>query len=214
MIADERKKGYNVRMNIEIDKIKNIAIYLSQKIDKLYYTKFLKLLYYLDFISVQETGKPITNDTYFHLTYGPIPSFIKDNIDLLDASAKKIKSDLLKGPDGESFSEESIFENSIELKSVEGSNGNILKPVDGVSFDQNQISSYEKTLLDDLIEQFKDLSTKSIVDKTHNEPPYLQTTPNNRIDYEMAFQLNIKDILPKRSFSFDKEFSLSRFKTS
>ena len=181
-------------MNLEIEKIRNIAIYLAEKIPNLYITKFLKLFYYLDFIAVQEVGNPVTNDTYFALPYGPIPSFIKDQISMLDDAQRVAEAALMKDPTTEValYNGAGIFENYIKL---EKDDGIIVKPIK--EFDPTKLSGYEKKLLDDIIETFRDMSVKDIVIKTHTEPPYAQTASNNIIDYRMAFQMNIKDILPK-----------------
>ena len=40
-------------------------------------TKLNKLLYYLDFISVRDTGKPVTGDQYVNKQFGPVP----ENVD-------------------------------------------------------------------------------------------------------------------------------------
>lgn len=194
---------------MELDKIRNIAIYMAEKIPNLYFTKFLKLLYYLDFISIQEVGSSVTNDIYFALPYGPIPTFIKDNIDLLDVSNRQNEADLLKDPStgAEVYRDaKSFFDGYITLRK---DGGTILQH--SKSFNAETLSGYEKKLLDDIIEQFKEISVKDIVARTHVEAPYAQTAPNNVIDYGMAFLLNIKEILPQRTFIFDKNISLSRF---
>jgi uncharacterized phage-associated protein len=194
-------------MSVEIEKTRNIAIYLAGKIPNLYFTKFLKLLYYMDFIAVQEIGSPITNDTYFALPYGPVPSFVKDNINLLDESNRESEASLLKtSDDGVATEDKGVFDGYITLKK---DGGTILEG--SKDFDVTILSGYEKKLMDDIVKTFKDVPTKEIVERTHREPPYLQTAPNNVIDYGMAFQLNIKEILPDRDFIFDKEISLSRF---
>jgi uncharacterized phage-associated protein len=201
-------------MNIDIEKVKNIALYLSTKAPQLFCTKFLKLLYYFDFIAVQETGKPVTNDVYFHLPYGPIPSFIKDHVDLLDPARKKSEKEIFLEPSlsDKSYETQSIFEGILELKEMGG--GKIIKQVDGKVPDLDQLSGYEKGLLDDLINDLGALSVKDIVEKTHKEAPYVQTVSRNVISYEMAFQLDIKTILSNRNFIFDKELSLARYKSS
>ena len=81
---------------INVDKIKVIISYLADKVDKLYVTKLMKLFYYIDFISYAERKSSITNDVYYKLPYGPIPSFIKSEIDNLigSFSEEDIKSQL------------------------------------------------------------------------------------------------------------------------
>ena len=134
-------------------------------------------------------------------------SFVKDNINLLDESNRESETNLLKTPgDSPSSEDKGIFDGYITLKK---DSGTVLEK--SKDCDDTKLSGYEKKLLDDIIETFKDISAKDIVERTHRETPYTQTAPNNVIDYGMAFQLNIKEILPKRDFAFDKEISLSRF---
>jgi uncharacterized phage-associated protein len=199
-------------MNIEIGKIQQMAIYLAEKIPNLYFTKFLKLVYYLDFISVQEVGSSVTNDTYFALPYGPVPSFVKENIDLLDNETRDLEANLLADPTISTTDEyakiKSVFDGYITL---EKNGGTILKPAEGVNFTVGVLSKYEQDLLDELVLVYKETTVRDIVDQTHKEPPYTQTALTGTIDYRMAFQLNIKEILPDRSFKFDKEISFARF---
>lgn len=196
-------------MDIEIEKIRQIAIYLANKMPDLYFTKFLKLVYYLDFISVQEVGASVTRDNYFALPYGPVPSFIKENIDLLDQETREKEVGLLADPSqpiAEYENVKSIFDGYIVL---DNNNGTILKPA--IAFTEGILSEYEKNLLNEIADEFSATTVKDIVEKTHREPPYTQTPPNSSIDYRMAFQLDIKSILPARTFVADKEISFARF---
>ena len=78
-------------MFLELEKIKQSSQYFAKNIPSLYFTKFLKLLYYFDFLSVLERGKPVTNDTYYHLPYGPVPTVIKDQLTMLREENKNIE---------------------------------------------------------------------------------------------------------------------------
>lgn len=191
-------------MNLEIEKIKQSALYLTEKVDNLYFTKFLKLMYYFDFISVLERGKSVTGDVYYHLPYGPVPSFVKDQVELLKKENKDAMSNLLGEDAGIS-----IFENYVVLSGEDRKN--VLKKNEGVESRFEYLSDYEKNLLDDIIAQFKETPVKEIVDKTHSEPPYLQTEQNNVIDYRLAFQLNRNAILPSRLYEFNPEVSQMEF---
>ncbi len=192
--------------NLELDKIKQAGLYLSDKIPDLYFTKFLKLLYYFDFISVLETGQPVTNDTYFNLPYGPVPSFIKDQLSLLKRDIKESEEKIIKDdPNSEKVA--SFFDGLIELE--DKTTGSVL--VKKVEPDLNYLSEYEKDLLDDIIDEFKGTSTADLVKKTHSEAPYNQTTPSNIIGYKMAFYLDRNKILPKRTYEFDSEISQAEF---
>lgn len=193
-------------MQLEIDKIKQISAYFAKNIDNLYVTKFLKLLYYMDFISVLERGNPVTNDVYYHLPYGPIPSFIKDQVILLKVENKEAQDIIFK--DGDAIKNESFLEGIIELKNVEEDKYILHNQVEP---DLQYLSDYEKGLIDDIIAQFKTTPTKEIVVKTHKEMPYTQTPENNIIDYRLAFYLDRSQILPSRTFEYKAELSQAEF---
>lgn len=192
-------------MYLELEKIKQATTYLSENIDDLYYTKYLKLLYYFDFISVLERGAPVTNDTYYHLPYGPIPTVIKDQLSLL-REENRTEEQLVLGDD--QLTLKSIFSDIITLE-PKGDNQFVIKPK--VKTDFNYLSEYERVLLDDIIKEFKNISTKQLVEKTHKEVPYIQTPANNIIDYSLAFYLDRDQILPARTYQFNPELSQSEF---
>jgi hypothetical protein len=193
-------------MSLELEKIKQIASYLAEKMDNLYFTKFLKLLYYLDFISILERGTAVTNDTYFHLPYGPVPAVIKEQLALLRSNNKK-EEESISSDATYTDSRISIFEDVLNLKHL--GDGFVLK--NKKPADISYLSEYEKGLLDNIIDEFKDKTTKEIVDKTHTEVPYIQTPADNVIAYKLAFYLDRDKILPKRSYAFNPEISQSEF---
>ena len=190
-------------MQLELDKIVNTTLYLAEKVPDLYFTKYLKLVYYFDFISVLERGVPVTRDTYYHLPLGPIPSFIKNQINLLDKQAQNAEKEIY----GKFASTGSIFNDVIALAREKSNNGLKIKPKNGKKANLDCLSQYEKELLDDIIGEFSSFTVKKIVDKTHEETPYKQTAANNIIDYRLAFYLDISKILPKRNYESNKELS-------
>ena len=86
-------------MKVNFEKIGIISSYFADNVNGLYVTKLLKLFYYLDFISYKLEGTSITNDIYFKLPYGPVPTTIKNEIDLLsteDVLGSEFESQLKK----------------------------------------------------------------------------------------------------------------------
>lgn len=200
---------------MDISRAQQAALYFASNVPDLYLVKLMKLFYYLDFISVRETGKSVTNDTYFHLPFGPIPSFIKDNIDSLDSDMKKEEVKILNPnptdlPPWLTIS--SIFDGILEL-SARGM-GRVVKAVAGQTFNTDILSEYEKVLLEDIVKDLGKKTVQEIVTMTHGEAPYAQTSPSQSIPYDLAFQLDIKQILPNRKLSFDKEIAFTRFVSS
>ena len=194
---------------MDIERTKQVGLYFASRVRDLYVVKFLKLLYYADFISVREVGQPITGDTYFHLPYGPVPSYIKDNIGALNAALKQSEANIL-----EDIADpiNSIFDGCLQL--IPKGAGQVISAAAGVVADETKLSRYEKGLLDDIISHLGSMTTRQLVDQTHLEPPYTQTNPSMTIPYELAFQLDVKSILPSRTGAYDKEVAFSRFITS
>jgi len=188
---------------VELEKIKQSTLYLSTKMVGLYFTKYLKLVYYLDFISVLETGKPVTNDTYYRLPLGPVPTFIKDQMNLLRIAGQTQEKELFSSDDDNLF--RSIFEGIIDFKP--DNSGFVISPAKGLVVSDDCLSDYEKKLLEDIIKQFDKMTAKDIVAQTHQEAPYLRTSPNNVIDYKLAFYLNRELILPGRTYPLNVEVS-------
>lgn len=159
---------------IDLDKVIDILLYLTENIESLYVTKALKIFYYLDFISLSERGAPITNDIYFKLPYGPIPSFIKNEIDNLSV--------------GENSQLKDYF--NIEKKGT----SKLIKKNKGIKR-KLKFSEYEKTLIGYVVTKIGKKGTSQIVEKTHKEKPYLLTEDNSIIDYSLSSTLNGRKIL-------------------
>lgn len=200
---------------MDITRAQQAALYFASNVNDLYLVKLMKLFYYLDFISVRETGKSVTNDAYFHLPYGPIPSFIKDNIDSLDSKVKEEEVKILNPNQAGTpiwLKISSVFDGILKLENK--GIGKIAKPVAGQTFDVTKLSEYEKGLLADIVKDLGSKTVQQIVDMTHAEAPYSQTSPSQAIPYELAFQLDVRQILPTRIAIFDKEIAFSRFVSS
>lgn len=162
--------------SINVDKIKVIIPYLAEKIDKLHVTKLLKLFYYLDFISYAETkGSSITNDIYYKLPYGPVPSFIKSEIDNLE---EPVMEDEVK----------SQFSDIITLEDSEDKYGKLVVSKKK-KYDLKKLSPYEKKLIDEVIGKLGCKTASFLTRKTHKEKPHLLTSNNSVIDYELAYEL-------------------------
>lgn len=152
-------------------------MYFSDNVEKPYVTKILKMFYYLDFISFAERGSSVTNDIYYKLPYGPIPTFIKNEIDTLLITQEK-----------------SQLKNDFILEKAEF--GNLIKSKDRRKKARDQYySQYEKELMGLIIEKIGKKTTRQIVKKTHKEPPYLWTEENGIINYKLASFLNGRQVL-------------------
>lgn len=153
--------GYK-RMNKE--KLSNILIaYInnckSEFNDRL---KLNKLLFYTDFLSYKLTGFSITGLSYRAIKYGPVPTFY-DNIYACLENEEIIISNWIKDNDG-SAKEHFITEQN---------------------FDANLFNEAEKSIIDSIINNFKNTSSWDLVELSHKEKAWIDLYSNKEvIDYQ------------------------------
>ena len=170
-------------MKIDFEKVGRIASYFAETTKELYVTKLLKLFYYLDFISYKTKGASVTNDVYFKMPYGPVPSSIKNSIDLLSVEnilGKEFKSQLSP---------------YIKLQKGADGNGNLIISK-GKECDLRKLSNTEVELMKVIAETFNDTKAKTLSNQTHREKPWLSTSDFAVIDYSLAESLDVNKILP------------------
>ena len=159
---------------LDSDRINALAVRFVDEFEKqgnpLYITKLLKLLFYFDFVSYKRSGKSFTGDIYFKLPYGPIPSFIKEQLDLL-----KAENDENEELD---FELNSIFAKYLEAEKDTKTNGHTLKIRADVDIPSEKFSGYfsesDNELFSAIVEEFKGKNVREVVDMTHQEPPYVK----------------------------------------
>jgi len=171
-------------MKIDFEKIGIIASFFADNTSGLYVTKLLKLFYYLDFVSYKLRGAPVTNDVYFKLPYGPVPSAIKNELDIL--SSKNILGDEFK----------SQLSSYIQLQPDSDGNGNKVVAKKN-NYNLRKLSNTELEIMRELASEFKNTKAKSLSNQTHREKPWLSTSENSVIVYELADDLDISKVLPK-----------------
>jgi len=177
----------NTGMTVDLKKVGIIASYLSENTDNLYVTKLLKLLYYIDFCAYKLRGAAVTNDTYYRLPYGPVPTVVKNEIDLLKSRilGKEIESQLKK---------------YIELASDTKGLGDLIVSKKKVNIDKD-LSENEALLVKQIAKKFKSTSASKLSEQTHEEKPWKLTPANSPISYDLSKYLEIKDIIGTFKFN-------------
>jgi len=170
-------------MKVDLEKVGIIAAYFADNTKELYVTKLLKLFYYLDFISHKMRGASVTNDVYLKLPYGPVPSTIKNEIDVL--SVENILGTGFK----------SQLSSYIKLEKGKDDNGNIVVSK-SKEYNLRKLSNAELDLMKSIAETFKNTKATTLSNQTHREKPWLSTSANSVIDYKLVEGLDIAKILP------------------
>jgi hypothetical protein len=158
------------------DRLVAMMAHLSGKGLELYKTKLNKLLFYADLTNYYLTGQGISGSKYVHLPFGPVPDQFEELIDYGQTSGQ-IAAESLQAHDD---------------------SARLIRP--GSRPASYSLSSEEVTVLDWVIGQFCELSTKEITELSHNEMAYKNTRPGEPISYryaEFLKQTPPRDLLAK-----------------
>jgi len=155
----------------DLEKLKNMIIYLVKRLDGVLKTKLNKLLWYCDFLYFKETSVSITGAQYVRITLGQVP----DHYELIFANM--IHEGLLseseipyQTKDGEVLGEEYIA---------------LVKP------DESLFSEKEIQVMDFIADTFREDTSTSIMKKSHREAAYKKCKDGDIISYEYAKELSL-----------------------
>ena len=121
-------------------------LYVVSKLNKADKHKTYKILYFADRKHIKRYGRPIIGDAYVKMSFGPVPSFVKDVVD------------------------EKLDEN---LEIVTVYNNKYIKAL--MKFDIQFLSETDIECLDEAISENKELNFSELTNKSHDSA-YQQTT--------------------------------------
>lgn len=153
--------------SFDLHRFVQAAIYMLKQSGPEFKTKFLKLLFYADFLSFKRHKSSITGAAYAHLPHGPVPDRFQTLIDFMEREGNVAIS-------------EQVFD---------GGGGDVLtatRTPDTDCFSKNEI-----IILDVVVDKFKSFNTKQIRDISHEEAAYKQTKQPEKISYEFAKELSL-----------------------
>lgn len=133
--------------------------YLAGKVQHLYKTRLMKMLWYADSLAYRDQGRSITGLVYRHMPMGALP--VAHN-ELLELDCVRVR-------------EEERDDGSVQY---------LVEPCDGV--DLGVLNKCEREVLDHVVERFKYCNAKAIVDTMHKERAYVETAPGQIISFEFA----------------------------
>lgn len=148
-------------------KLSQMVMFFSEKM-KPTVTKMNKLLFYADFLHYRETGFSLSGTRYLAHNYGPVPNRFRSIFDYLTYN------DLIKTT---SFQ-------------FEGYIGENLVESDCNKLDKNLLEPVELRILEKVSQKFLNLSTKQIMDLSHEEDAWIDNEQSKSfIDYNYGFSL-------------------------
>lgn len=159
-----RRSSINGYAQLNQSKVKNIMLYLINKLGGVFNTKMNKLLFYIDFYSYKRRGCGMTGLSYKAIQYGPVP----EKWNVLYGSIEDIESEIV------SFSS--------------GNSGERL--VSQIAPDMTAITPEEQCILDEIICKLGRKSANQLSELSHHENAWLKFKDTScYIDYTEAFTL-------------------------
>lgn len=157
---------FNGFTNLSIEKIKNMILFFSK--DIVHKTKLLKEMFYADFIAYKTLGYSITGLEYIKAPHGPVPDNFEFILNSLLAE-KAIDYDIK-------------YFNEYQCHDI----------IANVNVDKTVFSNDEINILKQVLNNFKNYTSKAIEDYSHKEKGYIKTNISDKISYDYAF--DIKDL--------------------
>jgi DNA-binding transcriptional regulator YiaG/uncharacterized phage-associated protein len=150
-------------------KFTEMIIYFSETL-KPWKTKLNKLLFYADFLMYKQSGYSISGVQYRAIPMGPVPNNFQS---IFEHLANK--------------GEFEVYYTTFH----DGGTGEQFISHENRKFNPGLFSKDELMVLEAVVERFKNISTKEIIDISHNEKAWMENEKEKRlIDYGYGFELN------------------------
>ncbi len=155
----------------DLEKLKNMILYLVKRLDGVLKVKLNKLLWYCDFLYFKESSVSITGAQYVRIKLGQVP----DHYELIFANM---------------IHEGLIDKNEIPFQTKDGTQqGEEFTTL--VEPDKSLFTEKEIQVMDSIADTFREDTSTSIMDKSHQETAYLKCEDGDIISYEYAKELSL-----------------------
>lgn len=154
---------FNGFVTLNIDKIEECISYIAKNTKYLYKVKLMKMLWYVDALSMKQFNKAITGLVYTHQKMGALPVG-HSSLVLLDRL--------------------NVQE---EIDEVHDSTMLHFYPVENMSY--SHLTSQDKDVLDQVIAKFKEYKARDIIAYMHEETAYKQTVMEEIIPFNLAKEI-------------------------
>ena len=165
--GNQEPNEFNGFRKLNLEKLSNLILFFCRG-DGVFKTKLNKLLFYSDFAHFKQFNTSITGARYVRLSFGPVPNDYEFFYAIL---AKQRTIDIKEIIFGEGVAGEEIFTEQEPNLSV--------------------FSDSELSVMTYIKNYFKDFSCGRIVDFSHSEKGYQETTEFDEISYEFANELQL-----------------------
>lgn len=165
-------------MQYDIEKLIDILVIFTKRRQRLTKLRINKLLYFIDKFHLRKYGRFVLNDRYHRLNLGPIPSLTSDLLN------EFFDPEFL-------FSGKSIKKEKNKLKKY-FSPGKYRGRYDTLALKKdvnfNSLSNSEIEIIDMVIQKYGNYSTSNLVNISHKDATWIQTSEPKEIDYELFLE--------------------------
>lgn len=155
----------------DLEKLKNMILYLVKRLGSVLETKLNKLLWYCDFLHFKETSVSITGAQYVRYPYGPVPNKYYFIFDILEDEELLEKN-------------ETLFQTKDGIVPREEFTA-LVEP------DKSLFSEKEIRVMDFVADTFRNFNSKEIKEKSHRETAYLKCKDRDIMSYGNAKELSL-----------------------
>lgn len=149
------------------DKLRDVVLYIIQRVGSTFVTKMNKLLFYTDFLSYKRSGFGLTGLRYIAMQYGPVP----ENWGMVYNTLPGVEMN------------ECILPNQSSGIRIESH----------LNLNLCALSEREKEILDDVCDRFENMNAREISLESHKEKGWIENNSSKSvIDYKYAFDLSLE----------------------
>jgi len=157
-------KGY------DLEKLKNMILYLVNRLGSVLETKLNKLLWYCDFLNFKETSVSITGAQYIRLPYGPVPDNYERIIGIMQPELLNMDEIPFNTKEGIVLGKQFTA---------------LVKP------DERIFSKKELQVMNFVADTFRNYTSTAIKEKSHQETAYLKCKDHDIMSYGDAKELSL-----------------------
>ena len=154
----------------DLEKLKNMILYLVKRLGGVLSVKLNKLLWYCDILQFKETSVSITGSQYVHYPLGPVPNNYERIIGIMQPELLEKNEGLFQTKDGIVPGEEFTA---------------LVEP------DESVFSEQEIQVMDFIADTFRNYTSTAIKEKSHQETAYLKSKDRDIMSYKYAKDLSL-----------------------
>ena len=154
----------------DLEKLKNMILYLVNRLGSVLETKLNKLLWYCDFLHSKETSVSITGAQYIRLPFGPVPNNYERIIGIMQPDLLNVDEIPFNTKEGIVLGKQFTA---------------LVKP------DESIFSEQEIKVMNFIADTFRNDTSTSIKEKSHHETAYKKCEDGDILSYEYAKELSL-----------------------